>query len=242
MNTHPSRLPATPRLLGYLALGLLLLLPISVLVVRWGAWQQGLLLYALACLAAALLLLVLLLLPALPRYRAHWRGILARSLLVLPGTLLLLSLVATRGDYPPIHDISTDLDDPPLFTHADQLRGPDSNPLDIKPDSLERQAQAYPDLDTLHTPLPPDRAWQRAESLAEQLGWKLVYRDTDSGVLEAVATTAIMGFQDDVVIRIRPTANGSAVDLRSVSRVGVGDLGANAARIRAFMEAFREQE
>ena len=95
---------------------------VAVLMVRSGVWQQGLLLYAVSCLGAALVLLVSIVLLMLPRY-APWRADIAkRAACVLPGTLLLLSLLAGRGDYPPIHDITTDTEDPPVFTVAgDQL-------------------------------------------------------------------------------------------------------------------------
>lgn len=238
----PSYTPVPLKILGYTGLLLLASLPLSVLIVRAGAWQVGLAVYALACLLSALTLLIALLLLAWPRLQPHRGPILRRSLLVLPGTLLLLSLLATRGDYPPIHDISTDLEEPPLFQHAATLRGTGSNPLAIKPESLERQAQAYPDLMTLFSSLPPERALRHAVDVAEQLGWDVVYRDDTSGIVEAVDTTAIMGFRDDIVIRIRPHGGGSAVDLRSVSRVGVGDLGANALRIRKFLTAFTKEE
>jgi uncharacterized protein (DUF1499 family) len=235
-------LPASIRTLGYAGAVLLALLPISVLVVRAGAWQAGLALYALTCLLSALVLLVALVLLAWPRFRASSGAVLTRALLVLPGTLLLLSVLATRGDYPPIHDITTDLEDPPVFVHAPELRGSEANTLAIKPESLERQAQAYPDLETLHSTLPPQQALERAADIAEQLGWELVYRDAPTGRLEAVDTTAIMGFRDDIVIRVSPRVGGSDIDLRSVSRVGVGDMGANAARIRAFLTHFTNEE
>ena len=72
--------------------------------------------------------------------------------------------------------------------------------------------------------------------------WEVYHKDLNAGVIEAVDTTAIMGFKDDVVIRLNTNADGTLVDLRSVSRVGISDLGANAARIRSFLQIFREQD
>jgi uncharacterized protein (DUF1499 family) len=162
-------------------------------------------------------------------------------LLVVPGTLLFLSVLATRGDYPPIHDITTDLSDPPVFTHAPSLRGPDSNTLAVKPDTLGVQREAYPDLRSLRSERTPGNAYRHALEVAAELGWDIVRQDHEAGYIEAVDTTAIMAFKDDIAIRVRATADGSVIDLRSVSRVGVGDIGANAKRIRAFMAAFNER-
>ncbi|PLW81950.1 DUF1499 domain-containing protein [Kineobactrum sediminis] len=235
MIRSPSRLVNA---LGYLALTLLLALPLAVLIVRVGAWQQGLALYAIASLGAAVVLLLAIVLFFIPRYRHQRKDIALRALLVVPGTLLLLGLLSTRGDYPPIHDISTNLSDPPVFVNAPDLRGPNSNSLEIKPESLAAQREAYPDLQSIRTPLTPNNAYQRALDVATELGWEVVYQDPENWHIEAVDTTAIMAFKDDIVIRVRSTADGSVVDLRSVSRVGVSDLGANAQRLRDFSSAF----
>ena len=106
-----DRQNSTPGLVnwtGYLAITLLLTLPAAVLTVRSGAWQEGLLLYTLSCLGAALVLLVSVLLMLMPRFAPWRKSIAGRALITLPGTLLLLSVLASRGDYPPIHDITTD--------------------------------------------------------------------------------------------------------------------------------------
>lgn len=224
--------------IGYLAATLLIALPLSVLTVRSGAWQQGLLLYALSCLGAAIILLLCLLLLCLPRFAAQRRAILSRGLLALPGTLLLLALLSSRGDVPPIHDISTDTVDPPVFSAAGEQRGKGSNSLAIKPEAIEAQREAYPDIATLVSADGLEDTFARSLRVARELGWEVYREDLNGGYIEAVDTTTIMGFKDDIVIRIRTNAEGTIVDLRSVSRVGVGDLGANAARIRRFAEAF----
>ena len=224
--------------IGYLALTLLVVLPLSVLIVRSGAWQQGLLLYALSCVGAAILLLVCLLLLVLPRFRDQRRAILSRAVLTLPGTALMLVLLGSRGDIPPIHDITTDTADPPVFTAAVERRGRDSNSLEIKPEAIEAQVQAYPHITTLVSADGLEDTFARAVRVARELGWEVYREDLNAGYIEAVETTAIMGFKDDIVIRIRTNADGTLVDLRSVSRVGVSDLGANAARIERFAEAF----
>jgi uncharacterized protein (DUF1499 family) len=86
--------------------------------------------------------------------------------------------------------------------------------------------------------LTPSAAFDRAETLVAELGWEQVAADREAGRIEATDTTAMYGFKDDVVIRIRSRGEGSVIDLRSVSRVGQSDLGTNAARIRAFIERF----
>ena len=223
---------------GYLAITLAALLPLAVLTVRSGAWQQGLMLYAIACAGSALLLLILIIFLLLPGYALWRRGIAGRAIFTFPGTILLLTLVAGGGDYPPIHDISTDLGDPPVFTAAQQVRGPDANPLDINPEAIEQQGKAYPDVQTLRTDMSIEQAFALAAQVAETLGWEIYHKDLNAGVIEAVDTTAIMAFKDDIVIRLRTDAQGTKLDLRSVSRVGVSDLGANAERIRGFQDAF----
>ncbi len=232
-----------PRLIPWLrrlALLALLALPVSVLVVRLGWWKPGLLAYALACLLSALLLLAAVVMALLPALRRHRSPLLWVALLALPGSLLLASQLGGSGDHPPIHDISTDLEQPPTFSHAPALRGKDTNPLAIDPQTLATQQQAYPDIATLHSPLPPGEAYQRALATAQALGWEVAYEDPRDGQIEAVATTPVMAFRDDVVIRLRAgEQGGTRVDLRSVSRVGIGDMGANATRIRRFITQFQ---
>lgn len=234
----------TPRLVnwvGYLGITMLVALPLAVLTVRSGAWQQGLLLYALACLGSALLLALATLLLLLPRF-APWRSAVGqRAVMAAPGTLLLLALLGSGGDFPPIHDITTDTADPPVFTAAVARRGPDANSLKTVPETIEAQLAAYPELATIETEATIESAFYRAGVIARELGWEIYREDLNAGYIEAVDTTAVMGFKDDIVIRLRTNADGTLVDLRSVSRVGVSDLGANAARIGSFIEQFNAQ-
>ena len=240
--TVATKNPASINWIGYLAITLLISIPLAVLTVRSGAWQQGLLLYALSCAGSALVLLVALLLMVMPRF-ATWRGALRnRALFTIPGSLLLLSLLAGRGDYPPIHDITTDLEDPPVFVTAGKVRGDESNSLTLQAEVLEAQAAAYPDLQTLIISDSIENAFDRALATARDLGWEVYHRDLNAGIIEAVDTTAIMGFKDDIVIRLNTNAEGTLVDLRSTSRVGIGDLGANAARIRNFLQTYQQQD
>ncbi len=239
MNEH-LKTPGVVNWTGYLALTLLLVLPLSVLTVRSGAWQEGLLLYAIAAFGSVLLVIMSLILFFLPRF-ARWRSAIAvRALPALPGAVLLLMLFSGPPS-PRIHDITTDTADPPTFSMAEQRRGAGSNSLEIDQEVIQLQLGAYPDIQTLASDLPFDAAYNRAVQVATDLGWEIYHQDHNAGVIEAVDTTAIMAFKDDVVVRVSTGAQGTMVDLRSVSRVGQGDIGANAQRIRDFIEAFQQQ-
>jgi len=240
MNEQSIR-PAVVNWLGYFAVTLLLILPLSVLMVRNGDWQQGLLLYAIACLGSTLLIILAIVLLLRTRFNLWRKDILQRALFALPGAALLLALTS-GGSYPTIHDITTDTADPPRFTSAASQRGADSNSLEIDEDVIQQQQQAYPNLQTLVSPLSIEDAYSLALQVATDMGWDIYRQDSNAMFIEAVDTTSIMGFKDDIVIRVRSSARGTLVDLRSVSRVGEGDLGANAARISAFVNAFQQQE
>lgn len=141
---------------------------------------------------------------------------------------------------PPIHDITTDTDDPPAFVDvvARRATARASNPPEYAgPEVAAQQKSAYPDLTSITLAEPPDRVFARAKSAAESLGWEIVAADPAEGRLEATDTTWFFGFKDDVVVRVRPAGAGSRVDVRSKSRVGRSDVGANAERIRAFRDA-----
>jgi uncharacterized protein (DUF1499 family) len=148
---------------------------------------------------------------------------------------------------PPIHDISTDTEDPPRFVAVLPLRGEGSNSVEYggAPNVTREQLaqltrEAYPDLQTVHVDVPPETAFERALAAVERMGWELVAQVPAEGRIEATDTTFWFRFKDDVVIRIRPSAQGSAVDARSTSRVGIGDAGTNARRLREFFAALDE--
>ena len=164
------------------------------------------------------------------------------------GTLVLLAAVAVvpvshlrnAGRVPPIHDISTDLDDPPRFVAVLPRRQGAPNPAEhAGPPSRPSSAPAIPISHRRASPRPPDRVLARAVEVARGLGWEIVATAPAEGRLEATDRTRWFGFRDDVVVRVRPDGPGSRVDVRSVSRVGRSDLGTNARRIRGFLEALR---
>jgi uncharacterized protein (DUF1499 family) len=159
-----------------------------------------------------------------------WLGGGCGALLV---ALLFVSARSGAG-LPPINDITTDLADPPSFASDPAGAGRDMTyPADFVP----QVKAAYPDLAPIRVASSPMQALELARETARSLGWEVIAVDTGAGTLQARETTKIFLFVDDVVVRVRPDASGSAiVDLRSKSRVGRGDLGANAARIRRFAE------
>lgn len=140
------------------------------------------------------------------------------------------------GTVPPIHDITTDTNDPPTFVAVLPLRANAKNSAVYGGDSVAvLQRAGYPDLAPMELPLPPGQAFLKARTAAETMGWAMVATDSVAGRIEATATTRWFGFKDDVVIRIRPAGGGSVIDMRSVSRLGGSDVGANASRIAAYL-------
>ena len=208
---------------------------------RWGWWAfpfgfwlvRSLAPYGVA--AAAVCLLAALL--ALARRR--------RGAFVLAVVGLLVGATATGVPWwlqqqarsvPRIHDVTTDPDDPPAFVAVLPLRAGARNPAAYGGQAVAaEQRRGYPDLRSVDLAVPPDRVLAASEAAAWQLGWAIVAVAPAEGRLEATATTFWFGFKDDVVVRVRPRDSGSRLDVRSVSRVGLSDLGANAARIRRFL-------
>jgi uncharacterized protein (DUF1499 family) len=146
-----------------------------------------------------------------------------------------------RGIVPPIHDVTTDPDNPPAFVAAAALRKAQNlNTTDYEGAKLaEQQRKAYPELAPVTLNLPPQQAFERALATAQRLGWKITETDAAAGRIEATETSRWFRFVDDIVIRVAPTDSGSRIDLRSSSRVGRSDFGVNAARIRRFTEAVK---
>lgn len=143
---------------------------------------------------------------------------------------------------PPIHDISTDTLNPPEFVAIAPLRADAPNPLEYPGEAVaEQQREAYPDLTSFSTDVYPAILFEHAVATATNMGWDVVATDPDAGRIEATDTTLWFGFKDDVVIRIQSSNGGSLVDVRSKSRVGMSDVGANAARIERFLAALDER-
>ncbi len=148
--------------------------------------------------------------------------------------------IAKARSVPGIHDITTDVANPPAFVALAAARKAAPNGLDYAgAEVADQQKKAYPDIVTLHSELSPADLFARAAKVVQDEGWEVAASVPQEGRIEATATTRMFGFKDDVVIRVRPTDRGSDLDMRSMSRLGKSDIGANAARIRAFMEKLK---
>jgi uncharacterized protein (DUF1499 family) len=219
---------------------LVLQLIAAPMATRFGliSYKIGLPLTALAVLGGVLLLIASLLMLLVYDFRMYRGRLIVSALLASMPVAAGIAMVAPSAGLPVIHDVSTDLADPPMFNLVIELRGGESNPLARNDEIDAAQSAAYPDVRSIASPLAPAEALQRAEATARALGWAVHAVDADAGTVEASETTFWYGFTDDIAIRVRATETGSVIDLRSVSRVGRGDLGANARRIRNFSAAF----
>ena len=150
--------------------------------------------------------------------------------------------VKTAKSLPEMHNISTDVNDPPAFDKIVALRSSDDNSLSYnKAELADLQQKAYPSVKTLISEISFEDSFHRAVEVAQELNWEIVNQDPVTGIIEATQTTLLWGFKDDIVIRVRAGTSSdlTSIDLRSVSRVGRSDLGANAKRISAFLEAYQ---
>ncbi len=215
-------------------------LPLAALGYRWGLWGLGfafttlryLSYFGIAAFAATLVGGGV----ALAKHRrkdviaiAH-----ALAIVLVPVAFVLNQYRAIQG-VPPIHDITTDGANPPMF--SGQVEGMPERSLTYE-DVYDRQQPAYPDIEPITSSLSVDDAYAKALATATGLGWEIAREDPSAGTFEAVDTTFWFGFKDDVIIRVGPHAGASIVDVRSVSRIGRSDLGKNASRIREFVDAF----
>lgn len=162
------------------------------------------------------------------------------------------SVGKTAQALPLIHDITTDTQDPPVFSEAilsERAKTEGVNTVDYagKMDLREKklvsvlQVRDYPDIRPLVLADTPEVVFGRAKAAVKDQGWDIISEDVGAGRIEATDTTFWYGFKDDVVIRIRPAeGGGSVLDIRSISRVGQSDLGVNAERIRAFVKDVQE--
>lgn len=164
-----------------------------------------------------------------------WRGSALRAA-VLPLVAMIAVLLAQSGTpRPPFNDVTTDLADPPRFQKSPK-------PDDGYPQEwLQMHKDTYANMGPIELALPPDQAYAHTLEVARAMpAWEIVAQDPASETLEAVATSRMFRFKDDVAIRVRPSGAGSRVDVRSRSRVGLSDQGANARRIEAFRAALQK--
>ncbi|MBX9614942.1 MAG: DUF1499 domain-containing protein [Caulobacteraceae bacterium] len=225
-------------------------LSLGTLIITWGPRL------ILGVLALAVVALIATLLKA---PRKGWRSAMVAMLIPLAALGYLVWVRGQAEGIPPIHDVSTRPGDPPVFSPqlmAERSRSPGTNPvvsLGVPVSTLEKYqgprfaeladrtlgqiaAEAYPEVRPLTTAATPAAAWAAALAEAQGQGWTIVAQDPVAGTLDATATTFWFGFKDDVAVRVRPDGAGAVIDVRSTSRVGLSDLGANAARIEAYLD------
>lgn len=139
---------------------------------------------------------------------------------------------------PPIHDITTDTNNPPEFVAVVSMNTPGRTVYE-GPSIAVQQQEAYPDIQPIVLDAPAEEVFNKAVATVEEMGWDLVDADPTAGRVEATDTTFWFGFKDDVVIRVQSEGMGSRMDVRSLSRVGGSDVGKNAERIREFVSVFK---
>ena len=204
----------------------------AFVLIRWGAWI-GLGASAVALVGAWL-----------TRPGAERRGFalaLAGAVAAAVAFSVPFAMLQSAKASPPIHDITTDTENPPRFVAMIPLRQGSPNAVEYQGEAIARQQRmAYPDIRPATIAEPAERAFTRATNAARDLGWQIVAAAPADGRIEATDTTVWFGFKDDIVVRVTPTAGGSRIDVRSVSRLGQGDLGKNAARVRAFLQRLQQ--
>lgn len=182
--------------------------------------------------------LVLLLIQVIfLRKNIHWAAAGISAVFAIIAVGLPLSMMSKAKSVPPIHDISTDLVNPPEFVAIAALRANAPNKVEYAgEETAQQQRKSYPDLSTQSYAKSSDVLFSTAQNAVHELGWELVNADKSQGIIEATDTTYWFGFKDDVVIRVRAVGETSVMDIRSKSRVGKSDLGKNAERIHALIK------
>ena len=166
----------------------------------------------------------------LRRRRGGAIAVLLGLVLSLPVAGLGAAFQLAARTTPPINDISTDTDDPPVFWFT-------ATPSDYPVQNAEPQRAAYPEVRPLELPASFDEAFAAALALVEARGWKVLSAGPVDAQIEAIATSRFYGFEDEVAVRVAGTDTGTRtrIDMRSRSRLGQIDCGANARRIKAFL-------
>jgi len=223
----------------------------AIVIVRAGVIEA---LPGMVTLAGALIFAALAILLALGSFVTIWRqglrglGYAVIAIFIGGGLLAYPAYLGYKAyKLPPIYDITTDPLDPPAFDAVRRLRTRTTNPAQYAGlYAAEQQREAYPDVKPLDLSVPPKMAYDHALALVNKRRWLVLdAREPQAkrrdGRIEAVARSPIMGFREDLVIRIRGTEEDSHVDMRSSSRYGFHDLGSNASRITAFLTSLEDE-
>jgi uncharacterized protein (DUF1499 family) len=233
-----------------LALFSLVVSVLSIIIMRSNLLEIG---PAMVTFGGALVFACIAILLALAAFVVIWRegldGFGSALAALAIGTALVaypayLGTVAYR--LPAITDITTDPRDPPRFETIAQLRPRDANPVAYAGPALaEQQRSAYPDIEPLVVTTNAQQTYEAALAVINKRRWLVLdprppQPGRRDGHIEAVARTPIMGFRDDVVVRVRADGDGARLDIRSASRYGPHDFGGNAARIQSLIDEIDE--
>src|SRR5580700_697215 len=247
----PSRLAVWARRVALFSLAATL---IAVIIVRSGALE---IVPALSTLAGALVLAVIAILLAIGAAIVIWFEGVGGTKQALAALFIGLALIAYPAylgikayRLPAIYDITTDPIDPPRFDAIARLRPRDANPIAYEGlYAAEQQHAAYSDIEPDLTDSTAQEAYDAAMKVITKRKWRVVDARPPQGappaanartpqpagrdgLIEAIARTPILGFRDDVVVRVRATSDGARIDVRSASRYGRHDFGTNAKRVR----------
>lgn len=242
-----GRVPNIVQILFTLSVAAAALFILSGYGYQWEIWSLGTGFTILTNSAYAAAALIILSIGAL--ILVYLSGYYKGYLYVFMGLILTASVFGTARYWqnqaemhPPIHDITTDLDNPPKFDAMVAVRADAPNPPEYAgEETAATQREAYPDLQPLFLPVGYETTFDAVVALIESRRWELVNADRQAGLVEATEKLPWFGFKDDVVIRIDSIDGESRVDMRSKSRIGRGDLGVNANRIRDFLADLEER-
>jgi len=236
-----SKLAMWSRRLALFAIAVVLLV---IVIVNLGFLDP---LPAIATLAGSLFFALVAMVLAFGAFVVIWRqGLRGLGLAVTAVGigLVMLAYPAYLGvlfyRLPAVNDITTDAVDPPRFEAIARLRPRGANPVGYPgAAALQLQRVAYPDIEPLVVSVPPLEAYDAALAVITKRKWRIVdarqpQPGRREGRIEAVARTPLMGFRDDIVVRVRSAEDGARIDMRSASRYGVHDFGANASRLRSL--------
>jgi uncharacterized protein (DUF1499 family) len=239
----PSRSASAARVAGILAISIV---AIGILGIHVGLLRPltGFYLFALGALVGGLVALTLSVFGIVATREGSLKTGRAKALVggcigaaLIGGTL---SAASSGRGVPSINDITTNLQDPPGFTTASNLPENLGRDMSYPNEFVAQVQQSYPDLSPIRLDLPAQAGYERALGAARSVGWEITYQDSEAGLFEARSVSRVFRFVDDIAVRVRPSGSGSIVDLRSKSRDGRGDLGANADRIRRFAHDFQD--
>lgn len=184
---------------------------------------------------------VVALVTTLASHRRGWAALAVLGIVIGVGSAYVPWQFAQMGRaVPPVNDITTDTANPPPFEAVMPLRqAANAQPVTYSPDFPAMQQRAFPDIVPAHLDKPVDQAFTVALDAVRKMGWTIVATDGERGRIEATDRTFWYGFTDDIVVRVSAEGSGARVDVRSKARIGKGDFGTNARRVRAYLAAIK---